>query len=226
MGLFITIEGSDFTGKSSTVIPGLQKALNNVHLPVLVSREPGGTKKGEAIRKQIFNQRAKGASALELAMLFNQARAIHLQEKIFPYLGKKKEKKTIVILDRYLDSTRVYQGYEGGLEMEKIFDLEKKYIDNYLPDLTLLLYLPEDKFYTVMTERIRDARDHNSWDQDKLSYQLDRQRLYLKLPVLAKSRGEARVFRLIDASKSKDAVVKKCINACRPYIKKKFDVVI
>ena len=73
MGLFITVEGSDYTGKTSTVIPGLQIAIINKGLPVLVSREPGGTIQGEHIRQQIFEKKAAGASAFELAVLFNQA---------------------------------------------------------------------------------------------------------------------------------------------------------
>ena len=224
MGLFITVEGSDYTGKTSTVIPGLQIAIINKGLPVLVSREPGGTIQGEHIRQQIFEKKAAGASAFELAVLFNQARAIHLNEKIITFLGKKKEKRAIVILDRYLDSTRVYQGYEGGVAMKEIFALEKKHIHDYLPDLTLILYFPKEVFLSELKKRLSDDRQRNSWDKDSYKFQLKRQQYYLKLPKLAQIRKENRNFLLINAAQPKVKVVKDCINGCQPFIYQNFAV--
>jgi len=218
MGLFITIEGGEYTGKTSVVIPGLTSKLKELGITVETSREPGGTVEAEKIRAEIFRKSASGAKASELAELFNIARKLHLHEKIIPFLGKKKEESRVLILDRYLDSTRVYQGLEGGVPLETIYKLEDSYIDNYFPDLTLILYFPLDRFDDVFEKRTQTEREKTTWDSDSLDKHKKRQEFYLQLPQIAKSQGENRSFLLIDASKDKNEVVDECIKACLPFI--------
>lgn len=209
MGLLITVEGGDYTGKTSVVVPAIKKYFEKKATPVLVSREPGGTKRGEEIRKEIFEKIKHNASPRQLALLFNQARKVHLEEVIIPFLGKNKEKQGVVILDRYLDSTRVYQGMEHGMPIETITELEEIYVDGYLPDGTFILYFPEDIFEQTITERQKNARQHTAWDTQSIADHLRRQQNYLQLPALSKKLGEKRRFFLLDATGGKVHVRKR-----------------
>lgn len=216
MGLFITVEGGEYTGKTSVVVPGLARFFKKKGIPVLVSREPGGTPKAEAIRQTIFQKMAEGVPQDKLAALFMQARQNHLKEKVVPFLGEKKERRGVVILDRFIDSTRVYQGLEGGVALDKIRALEKKYVGGYFPDITIILYFPDDVFSKVLNTRMRKTRQTTAWDNHALEIQRQRQKYYLTLPELAKQWGEERLFIPIDASKTKEAVSSKVISAVAP----------
>ncbi len=220
MGLLITIEGGDFVGKSSIVAPFLKELFIAIGIEVIVSREPGGTPEGERLRQLIFRRLKEGAPTEELALLLNEARKIHLENIVFPFLGKKKEKNRVVILDRYLDSTRIYQGVFGGMPFEEIRKLEKKYVKNYFPDYTLIMYFPEKVFKQTFLERQRIAenevnnRDKTVWDQEHIDTHLEKQRAYLKLPEVSKKCGEKREFFLINAAQTPEKV--------KEEVKKKF----
>ena len=222
MGLLITIEGGEYTGKSSVVVPGLVAYIKALEIAVLASREPGGTKKGEELRALIFEKAKAKAPASQLALYFNKARKIHLEEQVIPYLGHKKEKRAVVVLDRYLDSTRVYQGLEGGVPLEYLRKLEHESVDGYFPDLTIILYFPEDSFETILQKRMKSERQTTSWDNNSFQIQLKRQHYYLMLPQLAKEWGETRQFALVDAAQEKKSVVQDVIEACKPLLKREF----
>lgn len=213
MGLLITIEGGEFVGKTSVALPGLHKILEDCGLRVLSSREPGGTPAGEKIREEIFQKAARGASADEMALLFNKARRIHLDTVIKPFLGEKKEKDAIVLLDRYLDSTRVYQGLESALGLETVYRYEREFVEGYLPDLTFVLFFPEeiiDKMIAVRRKLAAEesgTRANTSWDEVSIDEHRMRQQRYLSLAAIAKDRGEQRQFRHIDASRQPLAVI-------------------
>lgn len=225
MGLLITIEGGEYTGKTSLVIPGLLKVFRDAGICVKTSREPGGTKRGEELRKKIFKRHAEGALQDELALLFNKARRVHLQEVIMPTLGIHLEKDAVLVLDRYLDSTRVYQGLEGGVSLDKIFKLEQEYVGDFFPDLTLILYFRDkifDKVFAIRQAYERankdSSRDVTTWDDGKIAAHRARQKLYLTLPELAKQNGERRAFAKIDASASPVEVIRKCVSECSKII--------
>ncbi len=224
MGLLITVEGGEYTGKTSVVVPGLARYFEKKGIPVLVSREPGGTVEAEKMRKVIFEKMRTGAPQEELAELFMKARQIHLKERIIPFLGEHKQKNVVMILDRYLDSTRVYQGLEGGVSLEKIRQLERKYIDNYYPDLTLILFFPQEKFEATLKARMNDQRETTAWDNHTINRHQKRQDHYLTLPALSKKWGENRHFVLIDASQSPEVVVAKAIEARLPLVMNHFDI--
>lgn len=211
MGLLITIEGGEYVGKSSVVAPYIKLLCDALGIDSLISREPGGTPEGEVIRQQIFQQLKEGATAMELALLFNKARQIHLKDIVIPFLGDKKEKKRVVILDRYLDSTRIYQGIIGGVSEKEIHKLEDTYVNGFLPDITLILYFPEKVFKKTFLDRQKSTekntqREKNDWDDEDISKHLERQRLYLTLPLLAKNWKENRVFIEINAAQTPDKV--------------------
>lgn len=221
MGYLITIEGGEYVGKTSVAIPAVVSFFKKSGFNTITSREPGGTPQGEAIRAEIFSKLEKGASPLQLAKLFNKARKIHINEVIIPHLGKYKEKNAVVILDRYLDSTRVYQGLEGGVNLDLIHKLEEKYVGSYFPDLTIILYFPERVFEKTLTARMKNdkgTRDHTGWDKSQIADHLKRQQNYLSLPALAKKRKEYRQFIIVDASNSQQEVAKSCIDSCKALL--------
>ncbi len=225
MGLFITVEGGEFTGKTSVAIPTLTQLMEFLHIRVRVSREPGGTPRGEAIRQKIFTRLKEGADAHEAALLFNEARRIHLDEVILPFLGRKREHDGVMILDRYLDSTRVYQGLEGGVPLETLYALEKEYAYSFYPDLTLVLYFPEELFSKTFDTR-RDVsldaqeRSRTVLDEGTLAHHLARQRHYLRLKDIAQARGEQRAIEYINAAVERPHVVRQIIEATIPHLQK------
>ncbi|MCX7996903.1 MAG: dTMP kinase [Patescibacteria group bacterium] len=224
MGLLITIEGGEYVGKTTLAIPGLLSLLESCGIPVLSSREPGGTPEGERIRNEIFRKVADGANEKELAILFNKARRIHLDTVIIPFLGKHKEKNAVVLLDRYLDSTRVYQGLEGKLGLETIYELEREFVDGYLPDLTFILYFPDTMIEKLITARrmitspVSGDRSHTAWDDVPPATHRKRQEWYLSLAELAKKNGETRVFELVDASLPPGTVIGQIARKTLQYI--------
>ncbi len=214
MNFLLAIEGGEYVGKTSVVAPSLEKFFTSLGWVVKIGREPGGTTKGEEIRRKIFEKARKKAPAKELALLFNQSRKIHIDDVIKPFFKENTGKNSLFILDRYLDSTRVYQGFEGGVDFDTIRNLEAEYVKGFFPDLTLILYLPEDKFNEIMKQRADSAhkgREKSPWEDFDFSVQLQRQRYYLSLPELSNSWGEKRNFAKIDASQSPEKVVKDCL---------------
>ncbi len=227
MGLLITVEGGEYVGKTSLVVPALKTFLEAAGIETITSREPGGTLEGEKIREKIFKRLKEGATAKELTLLFNEARRIHLDTIIIPFLGQNKEKGRVVILDRYLDSTRVYQGLEGGVPLTEIKALENQYVKGYYPDITFILYFPEEVFKKVFYVRKHYALSHlpsvkkrslTDWDAASVEKHLIRQRYYLKLPRLAAKLGEKRRFFLINAARRPSEVVQEVVFKCAPLI--------
>jgi dTMP kinase len=136
-GLFITLEGIDGTGKS-TQLRLLVQHLKERGLAVRATREPGGTKLGEHIRKILLaSTTTRLAPLAELALMY-AARAQHLQEVIRPALAK----GDIVVSDRYNDASLAYQGYGRELGVETVRGFDRIVCARTQPDLTILLDLP------------------------------------------------------------------------------------
>jgi len=119
-GRFITFEGGEGTGKS-TQVDLLAKRLTKLGLGVLATREPGGSAGAEAIRHVLLTGAAKPLGAYAEAILFAAARDDHVNQTIRPAI----ERGKWVISDRFLDSTRVYQGVLGNVDAKLIARLEK-----------------------------------------------------------------------------------------------------
>lgn len=132
---FITIEGIDGSGKS-TYVPVLKEMFENMGYNVIVTREPGGTPYAEELRERILNEQMPLEKEVELAFL---ARQDHLKNLIMPALN---DEKTIVISDRYTDSTFAYQGAAQGFPREKIEEYVKTYQQDVWPALTLVFTVP------------------------------------------------------------------------------------
>ncbi len=136
-GRFITFEGGEGVGKS-TQIRLLEARLRDAGLDVVVTREPGGSQRAEAIRAYILGGGARELGPMAEALLFSAARIDHIDSLIRPALQAGKW----VLCDRFADSTRAYQGANGKLGDEVIAALEKVTLAGVRPDLTLVLDMP------------------------------------------------------------------------------------
>ena len=131
-GIFITLEGGEGTGKS-TQIKLLQEALSAAGVDSLTTREPGGTEQAERIRGLLVQGDGHFDPMTEALLLF-AARREHLTEKIWPAL----KKGQWVISDRFADSSRAFQGYGMGLDMQIIENLYRMVAGDFQPDLTFI----------------------------------------------------------------------------------------
>ncbi len=142
-GRFIAFEGGEGAGKS-TQAKLLSDALRGLGVSVDITREPGGTPGAEAIRDLLLNpptdRKWRGWGARAEALLFAAARSDHVERRIRPAL----ECGTWVICDRFVDSSRAYQGGAGGLGDESILSLHNFGSEGLRPDLTILLDVPAD----------------------------------------------------------------------------------
>jgi len=132
--VFVSFEGADGSGKS-TQAALLRAALAADGRDVVLTREPGGTELGEAVRTLVLNGPVMGAWAE--AALFAASRAEHVEEVIRPALGRGAD----VVCDRYVDSSLAYQGIARGLGVEAVLRLNLAVTDGLLPEVTFLLLL-------------------------------------------------------------------------------------
>jgi dTMP kinase len=138
-GKFLSIEGGEGAGKS-TQVRRLADALRARGLDVIVTREPGGSEGGEAIRDLLMQGDVKRWSSHTEALLFAAARADHVEKVIQPALGI----GTWVISDRFIDSSRAYQGVAGGIDDAAVLALHGFGSRGLLPDRTLVLEVPPE----------------------------------------------------------------------------------
>ena len=151
-GKFITFEGLDGTGKS-TQMRKLAAVVRAAGHKVVETREPGGTPTGEKIRKVLLDSGTAGLSPLaEMALMF-ASRAQHIAEVIEPALAQ----GSIVLCDRFTDSTEAYQGSGRRLGSEAVRDLHRVLCGNLQPDLTILL--DSDAAASVSRARRRNKRN-------------------------------------------------------------------
>jgi dTMP kinase len=136
-GKFITFEGGEGSGKS-TQVALLAERLRAGGIQTVLTREPGGTPLGESIRSLVLDSDPEIVTEL---LLFAAARSEHVAKVIRPAL----EHGTWVVCDRFLDSTRVYQGLLGGAPGDLIGALEMSSVHPTLPDLTLILDVPPEE---------------------------------------------------------------------------------
>ncbi len=136
-GRFITLEGGEGVGKSVQA-RRLAARLGEAGLSVVLTREPGGSPGAEALREVILSGGAARYGAIGEAILFSAARIDHIDATIAPAL----KRGEWVVSDRFLDSTRAYQGAAGRLDPALVASLERVAVGACRPDLTLVLDLP------------------------------------------------------------------------------------
>jgi dTMP kinase len=140
MGLFITFEGPEGCGKS-TQARLLYEQLQGMGYPVILTREPGGTRIGELIRRILMDLRHTEMAPTTETLLFSAARAQLVSELIKPYL----DTGGIVLCDRYADSTYAYQGYGLGRDLDELHTITAAATGGLMPHLTIYLDLPVEE---------------------------------------------------------------------------------
>lgn len=190
----ISIEGGDGSGKT-TNLELLKEHLETIDVPYMISREPGGVRIAEAIRAIVLGTEYTEMDPKTEALLFCAARRQHLVEKVMPAV----EEGKLVILDRFVDSSLVYQGYLRGIGVEEVYRLNMFAIEDFLPDMTLVFDLDPE----IGLERINanPDREVNRLDLEGLEFQKKVREGYKQL---AKAYPDRVV--LIDGSQTIDAV--------------------
>ena len=140
IGRFVSLEGGEGAGKS-TQAKRLAEALGSRGIETLVTREPGGSEGAEAIRGLLMQGEVKRWSAHSEALLFAAARADHVEKMIRPAVGA----GTWVICDRFIDSSRAYQGVAGGIDDAAVLALHAFGSRGLLPDRTFILEVPPEQ---------------------------------------------------------------------------------
>ncbi len=194
-GRFITFEGGEGGGKS-THARLLAEKLENAGIEVVLTREPGGSPGAEIIRHVLLSGAAKPLGAETEAILFAAARDDHVRATIEPAL----EAGKWVISDRFLDSTRVYQGILGHVDARLIRGLERVTVGETMPDLTLILDVPVE----IGLERASERRGGGTVDRFEAENIEFHEKLRGSYAALANLEPERCV--LIDATQSKETV--------------------
>jgi len=163
MGLFITIEGPEGSGKT-TVAKMITERLKMEGYPVVYTREPGGVEIAEKIRDIILDVNNTKLDPRSEALLYAASRRQHLVEKVEPALAEGK----IIICDRFIDSSLAYQGHARGLGIDEVFEMNMFAINKRLPDLTILLDIdPQEGLNRINKNR---SGELNRLDLENLSF--------------------------------------------------------
>ena len=198
-GRFITIEGPEGAGKT-TQAARLEAALRARGVPVIGTREPGGTALGERIRELLLASTGAPIDPLADALLFNAARRQLVEEVIEPALAS----GMTVICARFADSTRAYQGHGGGLPIAELEALEEIATGGLEPDLTLLLDLPVE---IGLARKAPDDRTRFESDFDMAFHRRVRNGF------LAMAVAEPGRFVVLDATAPEDAIAERVARA-------------
>lgn len=174
-GFFITFEGGEGAGKS-TQIERLAAKLRDKRYDIIVTREPGGSPGAEAVRHVLLSGAAEPFGPEMEALLFAAARSDHVEQVIRPAV----ERGAIVLCDRFLDSSRVYQGVTGNLDPDFMAAVERVAINGMMPDMTLILDLdPEEGLRRATARRGADIADR--FEKETLAIHQRRRDAYLAI---------------------------------------------
>ena len=188
---FITLDGIDGAGKS-TNLAVIKNWFEQRQLPVLFTREPGGTPVGEALREILLNPATQAGLRTETLMMF-AARCQHIEEVIQPALAR----GVHVVSDRFTDATFAYQGGGRGVPSADIETLENWVQGSLRPDLTLLLDVPLE----VSMARIAETREKDRFEQETADFFTRVRAAYLQRAAAAPER-----YAVIDSNRERAAV--------------------
>ena len=207
-GLFVTFEGGEGAGKS-TQIRRLADQLRRRGHDVLVTREPGGSPGAEAVRHVLLSGAAEEFGVRMEAILFAAARNDHVEEVIRPAL----ESGAIVLCDRFIDSSRVYQGVTGNLEPDFIEALQRVAIDGVVPDCTLVLDLPAE----VGLKRARKRSAENApdrFEREEIETHEKRREAYLEI-----AEAEPERCRVVNAERPEEEIADEIMTIVEPLVR-------
>ncbi|HRA94623.1 MAG TPA: dTMP kinase [Aestuariivirga sp.] len=205
-GTFVTFEGGEGTGKS-TQLKLLADVIMARGLPLVQTREPGGTPEAEALRTLLVNGDPGRWTAEAEALLNYAARASHLQKIIRPALASGK----FVLCDRFSDSTRAYQGYAGGCDLKLLDALEASIVGRTRPALTLILDI--DPAMGLARAKSRADGSEDRYERKGLEFH---QRL--RAGFLQIAAAEPKRCKVIDASGSIGEVTARVLAAVEPML--------
>jgi len=197
-GRFITFEGGEGSGKS-THAALLAKHLEHLDIGVVLTREPGGSAGAEIIRHILLSGIAKPLGAETEAILFAAARDDHVRKTIRPALLAGKW----VICDRFIDSTRVYQGALSKVDAVLIRSLERVTVGAAMPDLTFLLDVPAN-VGLARAKRRRGGSSTDRFEAESVEFHEALRRAYLAL-----AESEPKRCVVIDGRAPRDIVAKR-----------------
>lgn len=208
-GLFVTFEGGEGAGKS-TQIRLLANALRERGLTVLMTREPGGSKGAEAVRHVLLSGAAEPYGIRMEAILFAAARSDHVEQVIRPALAA----GTVVLCDRFMDSSRVYQGITGNLEQSFVETLERVAINGVVPDCTIIF----DLSASIGLERARKRaagpdEQPDRFEKEELETHEKRREAFLDI-----AEREPLRCRVVDATKAQEAIAAEVLAIIEPLL--------
>jgi dTMP kinase len=192
LGKFITIEGGEGVGKSTNA-DLIQSVLESRGCEVVVTREPGGTALGEALRSILLSADIESPVAMAELLIIFAARAQHLTTVIEPALAAGKW----VLCDRFTDATYAYQGWGRNIDQRAIASLEQLVQGARRPDLTVLL----DMDPSLGLARAKERAELDRFEQEELAF-FNR----VREGYLARAKEEPAGWLIIDASKTLDEV--------------------
>lgn len=188
-GFFITLEGTEGSGKSSQARL-LSAALRRQGLRVKTLRDPGSTRLGRSLRHVLLH--APGAiSSWQEALLFIGGRVRLVEERVTPALNRGE----IVVCDRFHDATIAYQGYGGGLDVPSLSVLGRKAIGGVMPQLTVLLDLPTERGFARLRHK------HDRMERKRLGFHRRVRNGYRRLAA-----QEPQRYIVLDATQSMAAI--------------------
>ncbi len=162
-GVFITFEGGEGSGKT-TIANMIKETLTLEGYHVVLTREPGGVDIAEKIRDVIVDVKNTNMDKKTEALLYAASRRQHLVEKVIPAL----EQGYVVICDRYVDSSLVYQGIARGIGIDEVYEMNLFATDNKLPDCTIFFDVkPEVGLKRVHSDNTREV---NRLDLEKMEF--------------------------------------------------------
>lgn len=204
-GLFVTFEGGEGAGKS-TQIRRLADALREQGHEVLVTREPGGSPGAEAVRHVLLSGAAEEFGVRMEAILFAAARSDHVEEVIRPAL----QSGAVVLCDRFMDSSRVYQGVTGNLETEYLEALQRIAVNGVNPDCTVILDLPAEKGLARARAR-RGAAAPDRFEREELQTHEKRREAFLEI-----ASADPLRCHVVDADRAEDAIAAEILSIVGP----------
>lgn len=197
-GIFISFEGIEGSGKTKQSRL-LYEYLRKSGYKVILTGEPGGTQIGLKIRDLLLSVENRKMTPVSELLLYNASRAQHIKEVILPAL----KKGFIVITDRFIDSTKAYQGYGRGIDLKLIEFLEKIVTEDVRPDLTLLL----DLDVKIGLKRNRGINKTDRLELEDIKFHKRVREGYLKIAA-----KELERIKLIDATDSIEEIHRKIID--------------
>ena len=197
--LFVTFEGIEGSGKSYQSRK-LYKNLKKKNISVILTREPGGTKSAEKIRRVILDDYFHHDSKEKFnkntdTLLYLAGRNEHIENKIKPAISKKK----IVICDRFVDSTLAYQVYGKGVNKKLVNSVHKYILGNIKPDLTFILKVKISK----ALQRLKNRKRKNRYDKFSKNFYIKVQNAFLKI-----ARKNKKRYFVLDNSKNSNVIEK------------------